>query len=264
MKFSFGENWKSFSDNALTDERICEARQAFVELTNGIELNNKKFLDIGFGQGLALFLGAESGALVHGIDIDAKCNDAVTRTHQFFASLSRPITQLASILDEKFVDSQQALGGYDVVHSWGVLHHTGDMRRAFKNAARLVKPGGYLLIAIYNKNWTSRIWKAVKIFYNRVPYLFQYAMVWVLYFLNFLRKPYLKKKKTVASDRGMEIFHEIRDWLGGYPYEYATKEEVLKDFAEHGFVEVKIISSIGWTGCNQFVFRRFDESGRNN
>jgi 2-polyprenyl-6-hydroxyphenyl methylase/3-demethylubiquinone-9 3-methyltransferase len=264
MKFSFGENWKSFSDKALTDKRIREARHAFAELTNGIELKNKKFMDIGFGQGLALFLCAEYGALAHGIDIDPICNDAITSTHRFFASLSRPITQVASILDEKFVDDQQALGGYDVVHSWGVLHHTGDMKRAFKNIARLVKPGGYLMIAIYNKSWTSPIWKAVKIIYNQVPSLLQYAMVWVLYLLNFLREPFLKKKRNIASSRGMELFHEIRDWLGGYPYEYATREEVLRAFAEHGFVKVKVIPSVGWTGCNQFVLCRSDESKSNN
>ena len=52
-----------------------------------------------------------------------------------------------SVLDRQFLET---LGTWDIVYSWGVLHHTGQMRAAFGNIAPLVQPGGQLLLAIYN------------------------------------------------------------------------------------------------------------------
>jgi SAM-dependent methyltransferase len=40
---------------------------------------------------------------------------------------------------------------FDLVWSYGVLHHTGDTYGAFRNIARLVKPGGYLFMMLYGE-----------------------------------------------------------------------------------------------------------------
>jgi hypothetical protein len=42
MRFAFGKNWQSFSKEALTPERVKEARQAFRELVNGIHFQGKR------------------------------------------------------------------------------------------------------------------------------------------------------------------------------------------------------------------------------
>jgi len=256
VKFSFGENWKSFSATALTPERVSEARRAFSLLTEKIELPGKSFLDVGFGQGLTLFLAAEAGAVVRGIDSDPQCEEAKNQTRRFFPQIKTPATTVASILDEAFVRDQEALGGYDVVHSWGVLHHTGHMHRAFRNTARLVKPGGALVIAVYNRHWTSPLWKVVKVIYNNAPRPFQETLFRVVRTLSRLREPSLRKKGSAVSQRGMAHAHDLRDWLGGYPYEYAGRDQVVEAFSPFGFNLLTFIPSRGWTGCNQFVFRR--------
>ena len=254
MKFSFGANWKAFSARALNDERIDEARTAFDALTDGIELKGKRFLDVGYGQGLALFLAMEKGARVFGIDSDPLCEEALALTHRHFPGLAPPEVRTVSILDRNFIESAAAAGGYDIVHSWGVLHHTGDMQRAFGAVSRLVGPDGTLILAIYNQHWSSPVWKAIKILYNHLPPTLQEAMFALFSALDRLRRP--TKVGSGQSRRGMSRAYDLQDWMGGYPYEYAHPEKLMARFARDGFTTIRTIPSAGWTGCNQFVFRR--------
>jgi SAM-dependent methyltransferase len=265
MEFSFGKNWLSYSKSALDDRSIASAREAFTALTRGVEMRGARFLDIGFGQGLALFLAAEAGANVFGIDLDPICEEALEATGRFFPSITHPKTGFVSILDDDFVRTQQEAGGFDVVHSWGVLHHTGDMLKAFRNTAALVRKEGYLIISIYNRHWSSPFWRMIKSCYNHLPPSLQQGLVFGLYPIFYLRARSLAGKNAPLTLRGMDLLHDVRDWLGGYPYEYASPREVKQRFAELGFRLVRYNPATGFTGCNEFVFQNTgsEDSKRN-
>ena len=105
MRFAFGKNWQSYSANALTAQRIEQARHAFGELLTGIDVQQKRFVDIGFGQGLSLVVAAEMGADVLGIDIDADNLEALKTTQQAMGCDKPLRTRIASILDDEFAQS---------------------------------------------------------------------------------------------------------------------------------------------------------------
>jgi 2-polyprenyl-6-hydroxyphenyl methylase/3-demethylubiquinone-9 3-methyltransferase len=254
-KFSFGDNWESFSTRSLNAERLEQARRDFAELFTGISLRGKSFLDIGFGQGLALMLAAEQGACAFGIDLDPQCERALRATAKFFPQMAVPPFEIASILDDAWVETQCARGGFEIVHSWGVLHHTGNMARAFQNAARLVKPQGYLVIAIYNRHWTAPVWRFIKRMFASGSPRVQAWMLQCMAGPMALRVRMLSRNPD-AKNRGMEFQHDLRDWLGGYPYEYASRAQVENVFVSLGFQGLRVLPTHGWTGCNQFVFRR--------
>ena len=72
-----------------------------------------------------------------------------------------------------------SLPTFDIVYSWGVLHHTGQMWLALEHAGRLVDNGGKLFIAIYNDQGTaSRRWRWLKATYNRLPKLLRSPVLW--------------------------------------------------------------------------------------
>lgn len=264
VQFDFGANWKVFSRRALNVERVRQAEEDFSSLLAGIELRDRSFLDIGFGQGLTLLIAASRGAQTIGCDINSTCADVLREVRDCYfpnvAAETVPIV-IGSILDDLVIESLRVRSprsgrGYDIVHSWGVLHHTGDMRRAIRNAASLVAPEGHLIIAIYARHWSSKAWRAIKRFYNGGPTFIRRLILAIMIPVIYIAKWCVTRRNPLKQQRGMSYYCDTIDWLGGYPYEYATHAEVRRMLEDLGFERVRFIPAIVPTGCNEFVFKR--------
>ena len=263
MQFDFGKNWAKFSRNALNFEKVDQARSDFATLMQGVEIRGKSFLDIGFGQGLSLLIAVEMGASVVGCDINPTCREVLEQNKQYFPDIALgeiPVIS-CSILDEgKVAELRKASpdqnGVYDIVHSWGALHHTGDMRKAILNAASLVKPGGHLVLAIYNRHWSSLFWLGVKWLYCQAPPWFQKMMVAMFYPLIWFAKFLVTGSNPKKQKRGMDFYYNVIDWVGGYPYEYAKREEIVDLVKALGFQCIKSFPPRVPTGCNVFTFKK--------
>jgi 2-polyprenyl-3-methyl-5-hydroxy-6-metoxy-1,4-benzoquinol methylase len=263
LQFDFGKNWADYSAHAINAERVTQAREDFAALhaeMGGVA--GKSFLDVGFGQGLSLLSAALLGARVFGVDINPKCEEVLRRNQRFFPRLEelRVPVAIGSILDKTTVDRARAASpngeGFDIVHSWGVLHHTGNMALAVKNAAGLVRPGGHFVVALYNRHWSSRPWLLVKYVYCKSPPIVQTALVWALTPVIYIAKRLVTRDEPHKQSRGMDFFYNVVDWVGGYPYEYASKTEAFALIEPLGFDCIKFVPSQVPTGCNEFVFQR--------
>jgi len=260
-QFDFGKNWSDFSSRALTAQRVSQARADFLRLMKNAmaELNCRSFLDIGFGQGLSLLAAAAEGARTVGCDINPMCGEVLARNRVYFPE---PDIQVAigSILDEATLVRLRGLSpeqmGYDLVHSWGVLHHTGKMWTAVDYACNLVAPGGILILALYNKHWSSPLWSLIKRGYCAAPTFLKRLMIWVFYPVILLAKALVTGRNPFAMERGMDFYYDVVDWVGGYPYEYATPEEVARHLSARGFALRWQARATVPTGCNQQVFVR--------
>ena len=152
------------------------------------------------------------------------------------------------MLDADYVKS---LGTHDVVYSWGVLHHTGEMWRAVANTAERVRPAGLLYIAIYNDQGNkSARWRRIKRLYNELPRPLRVPYAVAVMFGDYVRG------WTRQRERGMSRWHDLVDWVGGYPFEVATPEEIFRFCRARGFELVDLTTAGGGIGCNEFVFRR--------
>jgi 2-polyprenyl-6-hydroxyphenyl methylase/3-demethylubiquinone-9 3-methyltransferase len=264
-QFDFGKNWQDFSHKALDYKKIQKAREDFSYLTQDIDLQGKSFLDIGFGQGLSLLIATEKGGKTFGCDINPKCQTVLEQNKKYFDKLPNeniPVV-VGSIIDKSAIqeikDKKQS---FDIVHSWGVLHHTGNMYKALQTAANLTANNGFLIIAIYNKHWTSPLWHFIKKLYNQVPGFLKKIMLYLYIPLLYLRSLF-GGLKNFKPKRGMSFYYDAKDWLGGYPYEYASPEEII-NFLQVDFNLVRFIPTNGFTGCNQFVFKKNNNSGAKN
>jgi 2-polyprenyl-6-hydroxyphenyl methylase/3-demethylubiquinone-9 3-methyltransferase len=253
--FKFGQNWKDYALGALDEKKLQQAQRALADLLQTDDLRGQTFMDIGCGSGLHTVAAALLGAdRVYSVDVDPDCIAVTKHTiSRFLADDTKIHVQQASILDEELSSS---LPCSDIVYSWGVLHHTGQMYRAIEAASQFVKPGGLYVIAIYNRHITSGEWRFIKWLYNKLPSFGQRFMYWLFYGIIYMAKLAATRQNPLKKARGMDFGYDVIDWIGGYPYEYASIDEITAFVTKRGFRLERCIPAQVGTGCNEFIFRR--------
>ena len=181
--------------------------------------SGKRVLEIGVGLGADHQRFAESGADLCGIDLTER---AVEHTARRFA-----VYGLESQLS---VGNAERLGfpseSFDLVYSWGVLHHTPDTQRAINDVQRVLRPGGVARIMMYHK------WSLVGF------------MLWTRYALLRLRpwlsldaiySQYLESPGTKAYSV-TQARHLFRDWRNTSIRTVLTHTDLLESLSgqRHG------------------------------
>ena len=271
-RFSFGANWQNFVNKALTPERIDEAVDSLRTFFGVNDFEGQTFLDIGCGSGLSSLAARKLGAKVHSFDFDSLSVACTMELKRRYSPEDEKWTiGQGNVLD---VDYLNSLGQFDLVYSWGVLHHTGAMQKALENVIPLVAEGGKLYISIYNDQGdASRRWAALKKFYNQSPkpvQIFMVFMVGALWLIHSalarlmrLQNPLpFKEWAERKKNRGMSVWHDLVDWVGGYPFEVAKPEEIFDFYRDEGFVLMRLKTRGGKSGCNEFLFSRSPGNGK--
>lgn len=265
-RFEFGRNWARFLEG-LNEQRVAAAVESLKRPLNVDSLEGRTFLDIGCGSGLFSLAARRLGARVHSFDYDpfsVACARELRRRLGGGDQSPDWRIEAGSALDPAYVS---ALGTFDVVYSWGVLHHTGRMWDGLELAGRAVAPGGRLYVALYNDQGSKTArWRRVKRLYNRLPGPLRPAFAALAVAPDegkaMLRSllagrpaEYVRTWTRYQARRGMSKWRDIVDWVGGYPYEAAKADEVFAFFRARGFT-LDYLRCGGGLGCNEFVFRR--------
>lgn len=260
--FAFGENWASYA-KLIGEPQIEQAKEGLLKLIPAEDFKGRSFLDIGCGSGLHALAATQLGvARVVGVDIDP--NSTATAKHVLSERAPHTPWQIENV--SVFDLTPEKLGVFDIVYSWGVLHHTGDMWQALNNAATLVAPGGLLAVAFYRETYLDPFWQLEKRLYTSAPPVIQ-SIVKSGYIGAFRLARALTRQGSFSdyianykSRRGMDFEHDVHDWLGGYPYESALAPEVDRRLTALGFKAERVFarpksSGIFGSGCDEYVYR---------
>ena len=264
-RFEFGRNWTRFL-GVVDLNRIQHAQDSLSELLGRDSLTGKQVPGYRVGQRTL-----QSGRA------PARCAGRVVRLRPAVGRRdSRAEAPLRCQTIPTGVSSRVrswtkgyvgSLGSFDVVYSWGVLHHTGAMWRALDLAQRLVNDEGLLAIAIYNDRGSqSARWRHIKRTYSRLPRVFKTpfaALVsapeemkgLVRSILTGRPGDYVRSWTQYDTRRGMSHWHDIIDWVGGFPYECARPDTIFSFFKQRGFTLERLTIG-GGLGCSEYVFRR--------
>jgi 2-polyprenyl-6-hydroxyphenyl methylase/3-demethylubiquinone-9 3-methyltransferase len=275
-RFEFGANWRRFLET-VDEARISAAVNSLRSMLGAESLQGKRFLDVGSGSGLFSLAAHRLGGHVHSFDYDPQSVACTEEIRRRFGGESPPWTiEQGSALDEGYLSR---LPRFDIVYSWGVLHHTGEMWRAIDLVSGLVASEGLLWIAIYNDQGdATERWTMIKRLYQRLPRPLGPALcvlagaaialrkAWSTLLtatlrLATLRNPLVPLRRAAADvsrpdARGMHRWHDLVDWVGGWPFEVARPEEVFRFLRERGFSLLELKTCGGGLGCNEYLFQR--------
>jgi SAM-dependent methyltransferase len=259
VDFSFGRNWQKYL-RGLTPERLEQNRESLKTSLRRDSLEGLTFLDAGCGSGVfsqaALDLGA---AEVISVDVDPYSISCARSLRSRHPRSERWRIVPGSLLQPEFVAS---LPQVDVVYSWGVLHHTGAMWRAIESVLPLVKADGVCLLALYRAPPKVDVHMRLKRTYNRLPRPAR-PLLAVAYWLNLVTQSSLSRRQAPwryvvqygRESRGMSLWRDVEDWLGGLPCEFAEAAEVEAFVEQHGFV-VEHLLERGPGANNEYLLSR--------
>jgi SAM-dependent methyltransferase len=257
--FAFGENWSQYSQK-IDHARITQAEESLLRLVGRENIEGRTFLDIGCGSGLFSLAAVRLGCKqLLAVDLDPKSVETTRRTLSLHANGGNWDVQNVSV----FHLDPTKLGTFDTVYSWGVLHHTGAMYDAIAKASKMVAPKGTITLALYAKTPFCGMWRVEKRIYSQAPKWVQKVIETVYIEVVRLRlalkgESLKKRREEYWKQRGMDMYYDTRDWLGGYPYESISPKEAEDHMAKLGFTQIRsfVTPCIGLlgTGCDEYSF----------
>jgi SAM-dependent methyltransferase len=167
-----GTRYGTSAERRLYFEEIEESRYgiepyipAFARFEEGRDL---KVLEIGVGAGSDFSQWVKNGAIATGVDLTEA---AIRLTREHLETMELDTSQVdLRVADAEKLPFEDA--SFDIVYSWGVLHHSPDTEQAFREVSRVLRPGGLFRGMVYHvPSWSGWMVWAMQSLLRGKPFL---------------------------------------------------------------------------------------------
>jgi ubiquinone/menaquinone biosynthesis C-methylase UbiE len=225
--------------------RVEPEIHAFAQFTR---YHGQTVLEVGVGAGTDFIQWVRAGALAYGIDITENAIDHVKSRLKIYG-LSAQEVKVASAENLPYTNNY-----FDLVYSWGVIHHTPDTLKAFQEIIRVIKVGGTGKIMVYNRHSLSSLFKY---FYDGL----------------FKGKPFVSVSTILARSQespGTKAYtrNEIKNMLSKYP---VTIKQISSRVTAHDlsaaknpllkFIPYMLACIMGFNNAGWFMTIEFEKTG---
>ena len=239
---NFGFEWNIHRKTQIDSEERRESQKHFENRFRG-HLNsfkNAKVLDVGVGVGRYALIAARLGGKVVGVDLSS----SVEIARDNLAAYDAEVVQ-ADLFKLPFENES-----FDIIYSFGVLHHTPDPKLAFSRLLPLLKPGGSLCITVYEHGsmyHTSRYARKITTkLPNRILYFLCAVYVLLMYIpYKFFGLRYGFLGRLIPISLSNNLFEVILDTFDCYSpkYQFTYREgEIYSWFKEEGLTDIEFKS----------------------
>lgn len=213
------------------------------------EVQGKTVLDSGCGTGIFSMIFARHGAeKVTGIDISEGSLETARGLQKKFGLNNAEFSR------QDMLSLPYAEESFDIVWAWGTVHHTTDPLGAIKGLARLLKPGGSMLLAVYTRTRLTFIHEIIRKTLIRTPKKSWKALSRIMAF--FLAPVVFFFKKREKSRKGEKLEELIMDWYFVPIRHYYIPEEIRSLLEEDGFTIEKFLPASGrFNSTSNFIFK---------
>jgi 2-polyprenyl-6-hydroxyphenyl methylase/3-demethylubiquinone-9 3-methyltransferase len=136
------------------------------------------------------------------------------------------------------------------------------MWEAMSNALGCVAPNGKALIALYSRPRFAPMQVAMKRLYNgssnslfRMTLKLLWATLWLsMELVGARRNPVRFVRDYAALNRGMSFWRDVEDWVGGWPFEFASASQVAERLPAGYAIERQNIAPRG--ACSEYLIAR--------
>ena len=142
--FKFGKNWENYSDKINRKNIMDSLNDLKFQLRKIPFKKGFSFIDIGCGSGVHSIAASKLGFKVTSTDRDKICVKTTKRNYLKFHNFANNRVFQDNILNSKITEK------FDIVYSWGVIHHTKNPKKTFSKLSKSVKIEGKFGIYVYN------------------------------------------------------------------------------------------------------------------
>ncbi|MDC0120687.1 class I SAM-dependent methyltransferase [Amylibacter sp.] len=239
---NFGFEWNIHKNTQMDDKHSNESQKHFEVRFEGHldKFKDAKVLDVGVGVGRYAQIASKLGAKVVGIDLSSSVDVAKKNLSESDVEIVQADTFNLPFAKQSF----------DIIYSFGVLHHTPNPRLAFSKLVSLLKPGGTLCITVYEKGSMYHTSRYVRKITKRLPNQFLYLLCLVYVLLMYIPYKYMGLRygllgKLLPISLSSNLFEAILDTFDCYSpsYQFTYKEsEIYQWFKSEGLQNIELKS----------------------